>query len=44
MGLLDDARKTWLREPEAFEKFVKEHPDNVGFKDRMTEKLLGLAP
>jgi serine/threonine protein kinase len=37
------AQKTWQRGPEVWEKFMKEHPENVGFKDRVAEKLLDLA-
>jgi tetratricopeptide (TPR) repeat protein len=43
MGHPEDARKTWQGGPEHWEKFIKEHPTNFGFKDRVAEKLMHLA-
>jgi serine/threonine protein kinase len=43
MGLQEEARKTWQKGPERWEQFIKEHPTNFGFQDRVAEKLLDLS-
>jgi tetratricopeptide (TPR) repeat protein len=43
LGQREKAQATWIQGPLVWENYMKENPTNVGFKDRVAEKLLYLA-
>jgi serine/threonine protein kinase/tetratricopeptide (TPR) repeat protein len=39
----EEARKTRQKCRDRWERFIKDHPTNIGFKDRVAEKLIDMA-